>query len=102
MLRSRTGAVILAATLVALVAGVAARRSQGPPFDPAALASQLQATTVPWNSGDLDAFIAPYAQASTFMTAGGPIGPDAMKTRTPRSTSVRGRSRGRCGSSRSQ
>ena len=41
----------------------------------------LQATTANWNQGDLDGFIAPYADATAFMTPAGPIGKDAMRAR---------------------
>jgi len=69
-----------AAIVVVLLATVAAaRQSSKAPLDPAALIAQLEATTTPWNNGDLDAFIAPYAEASTFMTREGPIGRDAMR-----------------------
>ena len=51
------------------------------PLDPAALIAQLQATTADWNKGDLEAFIAPYDGASTYMTSNGPIGRDAMHDR---------------------
>ena len=56
--------------------GVSARQAS---LDPAALIAQLEATTTPWNKGDLDAFIAPYAASSTFMTREGPIGREAMR-----------------------
>jgi uncharacterized protein (TIGR02246 family) len=41
----------------------------------------LQSTAVAWNGGDLDAFVAPYADDATYMTATGPIGRDAIKAR---------------------
>jgi ketosteroid isomerase-like protein len=41
----------------------------------------LEATASAWNRGDLDAFVAPYADNSTYMTAAGPIGRDAMRAR---------------------
>lgn len=41
----------------------------------------LQATTVMWNRGDLDGFMAPYAASATYMTPGGLIGVDAMRAR---------------------
>ncbi len=50
-------------------------------LDAATLARQLDATTALWNRGDLDGFITPYDAAATFMTAAGPIGKDAMKSR---------------------
>jgi beta-aspartyl-peptidase (threonine type) len=49
------------------------------PLDPAALIAQLQATTGPWGAGDLDAFIAPYARDSTYMTKDGPVDRAAMR-----------------------
>ena len=49
--------------------------------DDAGLIQLLQSTAVAWNSGDLDAFVAPYADDATYMTATGPIGKDAIKAR---------------------
>jgi len=42
--------------------------------DTTAAAATLLATTMAWDEGDLDAFLAPYDTASTFMTGQGPIG----------------------------
>ena len=41
----------------------------------------LESTSGAWNRGDLDAFVAPYAEDATYMTAAGPILKDAMRTR---------------------
>ena len=49
--------------------------------DGAELIAALLSTTDMWNRGDLDGFIAPYAESATFMTAAGPIGRDAMRAR---------------------
>jgi ketosteroid isomerase-like protein len=45
------------------------------------LPGQLLATTERWNAGDLDGFIAPYGEQTTFMTPGGLIDRDAMRSR---------------------
>lgn len=55
--------------------------SQAPGPGDADLAGLLQATTDRWNQGDLEGFIAPYADTTTFMTAAGPIGKEAMRAR---------------------
>jgi ketosteroid isomerase-like protein len=57
--------------------GLAAHRSE----DAEALVRLLVATTDEWNRGNLEAFIAPYARDSTFMTAAGPVGRDLMVRR---------------------
>ena len=49
--------------------------------DDGGLIRLLQSTAVAWNGGDLDAFVAPYADDATYMTATGPIGRDAIKAR---------------------
>lgn len=49
--------------------------------DGAALVASLQATAEMWNRGDLDGFMAPYAEAATYMTPAGLIGVDAMRAR---------------------
>ena len=41
----------------------------------------LEQTAQGWNQGDLDAFLASYDSASTFMTSSGPIGPDTLRER---------------------
>ena len=41
----------------------------------------LQATAEAWNRGDIDGFMAPYAESATYMTAAGLIGVDAMRAR---------------------
>jgi ketosteroid isomerase-like protein len=59
----------------------AAPSAQPAAADAAGLPALLLATTDRWNAGDLDGFIAPYAEDTTFMTPGGLIGRDAMRTR---------------------
>lgn len=54
---------------------------QAPAPDGPALIATLQATATMWNRGDLEGFIAPYADATTFMTPAGLIGRDAMRAR---------------------
>jgi uncharacterized protein (TIGR02246 family) len=53
----------------------------GTAADTTGAASMLLATTAAWNDGDLDAFIAPYDSASTFMTLQGPVGKSELKRR---------------------
>jgi uncharacterized protein (TIGR02246 family) len=65
---------------VAVTAGRPAARAAEPPLDRAALVDALQATVGPWNEGNLDAFIAPYAADSTYMTREGPVGRAAMRS----------------------
>lgn len=67
------------AWLVFVTAAPAAQPA--PVADVAGLPALLTATTDRWNAGDLDGFIAPYAAQTTFMTAAGLIGRDAMRTR---------------------
>jgi uncharacterized protein (TIGR02246 family) len=55
--------------------------AQGSSSAEAELIAMLQATTANWNQGDLDGFIAPYADSTAFMTPAGPIGKDAMRAR---------------------
>jgi uncharacterized protein (TIGR02246 family) len=55
--------------------------SQARSRDGAELVDALLATTDKWNRGDLDGFIAPYAEFATFMTPAGPIGREAMRAR---------------------
>ena len=45
------------------------------------LTGRLHATAIAWNTGDLDAFVAPYAETATYMTPAGPIGKAAMLAR---------------------
>jgi uncharacterized protein (TIGR02246 family) len=45
------------------------------------LEAALQATAAAWNAGDIDAFMAPYADSATYMTSAGLIGVDAMRAR---------------------
>jgi uncharacterized protein (TIGR02246 family) len=69
---------------VVLVMGfgrASATAPQGGSIDDAGLIRSLESTAVAWNRGDLDAFVAPYADDSTYMTAAGPIGKDPMKAR---------------------
>src|SRR5687768_11522493 len=49
--------------------------------DPVVLIRALNATAEMWNRGNLDGFMAPYAKLATYMTSGGVIGVDAMRTR---------------------
>ena len=49
--------------------------------DGPALESALQATAAAWNRGDIDGFMAPYAEDATYMTPAGPIGVPAMRAR---------------------
>jgi uncharacterized protein (TIGR02246 family) len=75
------------ATMLAMVLlmSLAAVSASAPPIDnradEAGLIRLLQSTAVAWNGGDLDAFVAPYADDATYMTATGPIGRDAIKAR---------------------
>ena len=55
--------------------------SSPPQPEHAALVDALQATTAMWNRGDLEGFIAPYDDQTTFMTPAGPIGKQAMRAR---------------------
>ena len=69
----------LAATLaMAVVSGPLAARRQPSDDD---LAGRLHATAIAWNTGDLDAFVAPYAETATYMTPAGPIGKAPMLAR---------------------
>ena len=72
---------LLAGTL--LLAGCTSPDEPAAPaaFDGDTLVRLLQATTADWNRGDLEGFIAPYDSASTFMSAGGPVGRDRMYER---------------------
>lgn len=45
------------------------------------LEAALQATAAAWNGGDIDGFMAPYAQDATYMTPAGTIGVQAMRAR---------------------
>jgi beta-aspartyl-peptidase (threonine type) len=47
----------------------------------AELVRALQATTGMWNRGDLEGFIAPYDEQTTFVTPGGLIGREALRAR---------------------
>lgn len=49
--------------------------------DPAELTRVLEASTVDWNKGNLDGFIAPYDSSSTFMTKSGPVGREELRER---------------------
>jgi len=76
----------LAARVVLLLALAAAWSAHGPlaaaaAQDATALERLLLATTDEWNRGNLDGFIAPYADNCTFMTAAGPVGREAMVRR---------------------
>jgi beta-aspartyl-peptidase (threonine type) len=51
------------------------------PASAAEIIEVLQRSTEGWNAGDLDAFMAPYDESSTFMTAGGPIDRAATRER---------------------
>lgn len=74
--------VVVAMGLVGSWAGSAAPGAgQTPAPDGPALIETLQATAGMWNRGDLEGFIAPYADATTFMTPAGLIGRDAMRAR---------------------
>ena len=53
----------------------------GTPPDAAELIKALNATAEMWNRGDIDGFMAPYAESATYMTPAGPIGVDAMRAR---------------------
>jgi len=54
---------------------------KGSGSDETDLITALLATTSLWNRGDLDGFIAPYAEDATFMTPVGPIDRSAMRAR---------------------
>lgn len=71
----------LAVILAALFAHVAQAPSAPAPTSSDPLIALLESTTRAWDAGDLDGFIAPYAESSTFMTPAGPIGRTAMRTR---------------------
>jgi ketosteroid isomerase-like protein len=49
--------------------------------DPVVLIRALNASAERWNQGDMNGFMAPYAKPATYMTSGGLIGVDAMRTR---------------------
>jgi uncharacterized protein (TIGR02246 family) len=76
--RATTLAVVLLMSLTA-VSATAPRADHG--ADEAGLIRVLQSTADAWNAGDLDTFVAPYADDATYMTATGPIGRDAIKAR---------------------
>lgn len=71
--------VLVLACLLAPAAAAPRSGAAPAPLDPAALIAQLQATTAPWNKGDLEGFVAPYAAESTFMTKEGAVGRDTMR-----------------------
>lgn len=72
----------LAVLLAAMFAHVAqAPSAPAPPVSSDPLIALLESTTAAWNAGDLDGFIAPYAESSTFMTSAGPIGHADMRAR---------------------
>ena len=76
--RVRGWATIAAALVMAVTAGHARGRQALADDD---LTGRLHATAQAWNTGDLDAFVAPYAETATYMTPAGPIGKAAMLTR---------------------
>jgi ketosteroid isomerase-like protein len=45
------------------------------------LITALNTTAEMWNRGDVDGFMAPYAESATYMTPAGLIGVDAMRAR---------------------
>ena len=51
------------------------------PTEEAALMQAIQATAAAWNRGDVDGFMAPYAESATYMTPAGLIGVDALRAR---------------------
>jgi ketosteroid isomerase-like protein len=55
--------------------------SQAAAPDAAELLKALKATAEMWNRGDVDGFMAPYAESATYMTPAGVIGVDAMRAR---------------------
>jgi ketosteroid isomerase-like protein len=61
--------------------GPSPRASQSAGPDGAALIGSLQTTAEMWNRGDIDGFMAPYAESATYMTPAGLIGVDAMRAR---------------------
>jgi len=70
--------------LLVVVSAVTTRsfgRSQPVGSDEAALIAVLQDTAAMWNKGDINGFMAPYADSATYMTAAGLIGVDAMRSR---------------------
>ncbi len=69
--------------VLAVLATIAMSRPIAAPRQPSDddLAGRLHATATAWNTGDLDAFVAPYAETATYMTPAGPIGKAAMLTR---------------------
>jgi len=77
--RNRVRVWALAATL--LTVAISGKASEGQAAADDGLTSQLLATVQAWNTGDLDGFVAPYAEASTYMTPAGPIGKAAMLAR---------------------
>lgn len=72
-------AVVGLAVAAAIVRPGGAQSSQAPEL--ASLPAALAATTDRWNAGDLDGFIAPYAEHTTFMTPAGLIDREAMRRR---------------------
>lgn len=77
----RTWALLILAVCVAVLWVAALNGRQAPEPDARILVATLQATAGMWNRGDLEGFIAPYADATTFMTPAGLIGRDAMRAR---------------------
>lgn len=69
----------LAATVIVIVLPWVGAAS--PATEEAALVQLIQATTEAWNRGDVDGFMAPYAESATYMTPAGLIGVDAMRAR---------------------
>ena len=69
----------LAATVIVIVLPWVGAAS--PPTEETALVQAIQATAEAWNRGDMDGFMAPYAESATYMTPAGLIGVDAMRAR---------------------
>lgn len=78
-MRARSALISIALALLVCESAGSGRTTATPSFDPAALIAQLQATTAPWGNGDIEAFIAPYAPDSTFMTKEGPVDRATMR-----------------------
>ena len=76
---------IAAALILAVCVGRAPATAPAPEqaggSDEAGLIRLLQSTADAWNRGDLDAFVAPYADNSTYMTPAGPIDKVATRAR---------------------
>ena len=89
-MRMRSNFAGLAVVLLMVVSGVttlSSGRSQPGGSDEAALVASLQATVEMWNRGDINGFMAPYAESATYMTPAGLLAWTRCARATWRSTS---------------